>query len=213
MKTDNSILFNRRGFLKTAALLGGAAALEIGDMPLAGAARSKGQGLTTLWYWSDDGLVDAGTLPSGDSSLMESGVRVTIENYSLPAGAEPLIRGFVAEFLIDTGEQSESVPYYAWAPSNPVKRSSFFMPVSPANGILFSVVTTASQFPAESYYLAVDNASPGPKLRTGLYAIASRYGGTGRVAPKTENGVVRLVNTYDEPPSFEHLLIDVAEAV
>jgi hypothetical protein len=86
------------------------------------------------------------------------------------------------------------------------------MPVAPANGILFSVVTTAPQFPVDSYYLAVDNSAEA-KLRSGLYVIASGHGRTGRVAPKMENGVVRLVDTNDEPPYFEYLLIDVARAV
>lgn len=213
MKTDNSILFNRRGFLKSAALLGGAAALDVGSVSMVGAAApSTGQGLTTLSYWSRYGLVDAGTLISGDASLLDSGVRVTIEDYVLPGGATPLFRGLVATFIVDNGSQSESLPFYAWAPTTPVKRSSFFMPVAPAGGILFSVLTTQPQVPAESYYLAVDSAGAAAKLRTGLYVIASGYGRSGSVAPKRENGILRLADGYDQPPYFEHLLIDVAKA-
>ena len=211
MKTENSILFNRRGFLKSAALLGGMTALHAGSLPLAGAAKYTGQGHTTLWYSSDGGLVDAGTLASGDSSLMNSGVRVTIENYYLPDRVDPLLRGFVAVFIVDNDSQSESLPFYAWAPSTPAKRSSFFMPASPANGILFSIVTNAPHFPVESYYLTLDNAALEAKLRTGLYVVAAGSP-TGRAVPKKENGVVRLVDRYDEPPYFEHLLIDMARA-
>jgi hypothetical protein len=213
MKTDHWTLFNRRGFLKTAALLGGAAALDLRTVLRAGGATGSadsGQSLTTLSYVSDDGLVDARTLASGDSSLLNSGVRVTIEDYSLPDGMKPLFRGFVGVFIVANGGQSESVPFYAWAPTTPVKRSSFFMPVTPADGILFSVLTTEPEFPVESYYLTVDNAVPAARLRTGLYVFGSGYGRTGRIAPKKENGAVRLADRYDEPSYFEYLLIDIA---
>jgi hypothetical protein len=209
--TDNSILLNRRGFLKSATLLGGAAAaFDIWPLPSAAAATAVGHSITNLSYFSEDGLVDAGTL-SADSSLMGSGVHVTIENYVLPDGANPLFRGFVATFMIENDSQSESVPFYAWAPTTPVKRSRFFMPVSPANGILFSVLTNDSHFPVESYYLAVDDARNTAKLRTGMYVISSRSPGTA-IAPKNENRTMRLLGTNDQLQYFEHLLIDIARA-
>lgn len=215
MKTDHCTLFDRRAFLKSAALLGSATALGISPVPWAGAApgsMNAGQSLTTLSYFSDQGLVDARTLRSGDSSLAGPGVRVTIENYGLPAGVEPLFRMFVGVFIVGNGAQSESVPFYAWAPTIPVKRSSFFMPVSPADGILFSLMTNEPEFPVEPYYLTIDNTVPAAKLRTGLYVIASGFGRAGRLAPRTENGVVRMAGMYGEPPYFEHLLIDIARA-
>lgn len=208
MKTANSILFNRRGFLKSAGLIG-AAAFDIWPLPRAAASTATRRWLTTVSYVSGGGLVDAGTLTSGDSSLIGTGVRVTIENYGLPDRVKPLFRGFVAVFLVENGSASESVPFYAWAPTTPIKRCSFFMPVSPANGILFSILTNDPQFPVESYYLAVDGAAQTAKLRTGMYVIASGSPHAA-FAPKMEKGVVRLVNTYDKLPYFEHLLIDVA---
>jgi hypothetical protein len=210
MKTNNSNLLNRRGFLKGAALLGGAAAMDVWPMPRAGASTAAGHWLTTLSYVSDDGLVDAGTLPFGDFSLVGSGVLVTIENYGLPDGTEPLFRGFVGVFMVENGSESESIPFYAWVPTTPVKRARFFMPVSPTNGISFSILTNNSQFPVESYYLATD-ASHKAKLRTGMYVISSRPPATA-FAPKRDGGSVRLVGTSDEAPYFEHLLIDIARA-
>ena len=211
MKTNKSILFNRRGFLKCASLLGGAAAFDVWSLPRADAFPAARQWLTSILYLSDGGLVDARTLDSGDSSLMGSGVRVTIENYGLPDRISPRFRGFVAQFVVENGLESEPVPFYAWAPATPMKRSSFFMPVSPANGIMFSILTNDLQFPSELYYLALDRAARSAKLRTGMYVIASGSPGTS-FAPKTENGAVRLVNTYGELPYFEHLLINVARA-
>jgi hypothetical protein len=211
MKTDNSILFNRRRFLQSAALLGGAAGFDVWPLPNAAASPAGRQFLTTLSYVSDDGMVDADTLSSGDSSLVGSGVYVTIEDYGLPNGTAPLFRGFVAIFSVESGSQSEPIPFYAWAPSTPVKRSRFFMPVAPANGISFSILTNDQQFPVESYYLAADNARHAGKLRTGMYVIAPRSSGNA-FAPKTGNGIVRLVGTNDELPYFEHLLINVAGA-
>jgi hypothetical protein len=211
MKTNNSILFDRRGFLKSAGLLGGAAAFEVWPLAQAAAFPAPRQSITSVLYLSDAGLVDARTLASGDSSLTGPGVRLTIENYGVPDRISPRFRGFVAQFLVENGPDSEPVPFYAWTPTTPMKRSSFFMPVSPVNGIMFSVLTSDPQFPAELYYLAVDSAARSAKLRTGKYVIASGSPGTS-FAPKIENGVVRLVNTYDELPYFEHLLIDVARA-
>jgi hypothetical protein len=208
----NSILFNRRRFLKSSALLGSAAALEAISIPISGAAAGFLQPAMTLSYWSSEGLVDATTLASGDASLASSGVRVTIENYSPPEGVSPLFRGFVAMFVVDTGSQSEPLPFYAWVPTNPVKRSSFFMPVSPANGISFLIATAEQRFSTESYYLTVESASPAAKLRTGLYVIAAGYRRPEHLAPRTESGLVRLADTNGQPPSFEHLLIDVARA-
>jgi hypothetical protein len=211
MKTDNSILLNRRGFLKSATLIGGAAALDVWSLPEATASPAAGHSLTNLSYFSEDGLIEAGSLASGDSSLMGSGVLVTIENYDLPDGAKPLFRRFAATFIVENGSQSESVPFYAWAPTTPVKRSRFYMPVSPANGIMFSVLTTDAQFPVESYYLAVDDSRNTAKLRTGTYVIWSRSPGTAP-APKKENRTMRLNGTNDQLQYFEHLLIDVARA-
>jgi hypothetical protein len=211
MKTDNSIFFNRRSFLKSAALLGGAAGLEVWPLPDAAASPAARQYLTTVSYLTDEGLVEASALPSGDSSLIGSGVYVTIGNYTLPDGVKPLFRGFVATFLVENGEQSEPVPFYAWAPTTPVKQSRFFMPVLPANGIYFSILTNDEQFPVESYYLSADSTRHAAKLRTGMYVIASRLPGAGYEA-KMERGVVRLLGPNDEQPYFEHLLVNITGA-
>jgi hypothetical protein len=211
MKIDKSISFNRRGFLKSAGLLGGAAAFDFWPQSGVAASPAARQYLTTVSYLSDDGLVEASALPSGDSSLIGSGVYVTIQNYSLPDGTKPLFRGFMATFLVENGEQSEPVPFYAWAPANPVKQSRFFMPVLPANGIYFSILTNDDQFPVESYYLSADSTRHAAKLRTGMYVIASRLPGAG-YEPKTERGVVRLLGTNDETPYFEHLLVNITGA-
>ena len=150
----------RREFLCGTAAVLGAAALGLEAAPTSAA---PAEASLSVAYWTGTRLVDARTLPAGDTSLDR--VRLTIHGHS---GGDAL-RAISAYFPLSGEPDAAFTPFHAWAASKHVAPDSrFLMPVSPHDGLLLSAHGVTEAF----CRLRTDTAAGQPKLHSGHYVLA-----------------------------------------
>lgn len=228
MNTDRLVPIDRRNFLKSAAVLAGAVVLDIPLQARATAAGGSGNVIapaanatpsaTTISYWNQKLFVDPGKIVSGDASLLQTGVHVSIHDHFVPAGSESILNACIPVFAVPGAAApgtSNLLPFYAWsATSSPHSSSCFFAPVSIIKGLGFSIETIAVYGTLEPYFLSVDSVVNTAKLRVGTYAVAAGspdWRGYSLVTGKGGSRVLGPGGKSGSPPNFEYLLITITK--
>ena len=239
MNNHKPAVLGRRQFLKSAAILAGAAAFDLPQQAraLVGAGDHsvalrltdanigcRSQGATSLAYWNGRTFVDPRLMARGDRSLMESGVSVLLHDHYVPNGASPVLSACSPIFHIEADGDTIPVPFCAWSVSSSKPRNSrFYMPVVSSSGILLQFQALEANGRAESHFLSVGDELNSPKLRCGTYAIVASaltavgYGRRNGVPDwrghslLEENGAKRISRAC-ENANFEYLLMTVTKA-